>query len=243
MKVVPVIDILNGKVVHAVRGKRRDYQPLKSVLCDSSDPLEVAETFKTLGFSELYVADLDAIIDCSEDFQVFKRISDKTDLKLIVDAGVTSKDRARSLLSSGVSSLVIGTETLGTMSFVDEAVKAFGSARVVVSLDLRGDKVLVKPGFDGCTDPLSLLIEFEDLGVLRVIVLDLARVGSGEGVNIDFLKKVFEDVKMNVYVGGGVRNIWDLVELRNLGVSGVLVATALHTGKISIEELQREGLI
>ena len=77
----------------------------------------------------------------------------------------------------------------------------------------------------------------------RVIVLDLARVGSGEGVNVDFLKKVLEAVPMDVYVGGGVRDIKDLVELKNLGVSGVLVATALHSGKISIEELKQAGLL
>ncbi|HKM59743.1 MAG TPA: HisA/HisF-related TIM barrel protein, partial [Candidatus Bathyarchaeia archaeon] len=61
MKVIPVIDILNGIVVHAVRGKRREYQPLQSSICNSIEPLEIAKTFKTLGFSELYIADLDAI--------------------------------------------------------------------------------------------------------------------------------------------------------------------------------------
>ena len=89
MKVIPVIDILNGIVVHGVRGKRSEYQPLQSILCYSVEPLEVAKTFKTLGFSELYIADLDAIIDGSVNFQVFKRIAEETGLKLMVDAGVT----------------------------------------------------------------------------------------------------------------------------------------------------------
>ena len=69
------------------------------------------------------------------------------------------------------------------------------------------------------------------MGVRDFIVLDLARVGSCEGVNMDFLKKALEE-KVNVYVGGGVRDINDLILLENLGVSGVLVATALHSGKI-----------
>ena len=81
------------------------------------------------------------------------------------------------------------------------------------------------------------------MGVSEVIVLDLARVGSSEGVNVDFLKKMLETTPMDVYVGGGVRNIKDLVELKNLGVSGVLVASALHSGKISIEELKQAGLL
>jgi len=243
MKVIPVIDVLNGKVVHAVRGKRSDYQPLQSVLCDSVDPLEVAEAFKKLDFDELYVADLDAIIDCSTSFQVLKSIADETGLKLMVDAGVTSMERAQSLLESGVSKLVIGTETLQNESFVEEAVRVFGGDRVIVSLDLKGDKVLVRPGFDGSADPIFLLRDFEEMGVSQVVVLDLTRVGSGEGVNVDFLKKVLRSLRMDVYVGGGVRNMADLIELKSVGVSGVLVATSLHSGKISVEELRRTGLL
>jgi phosphoribosylformimino-5-aminoimidazole carboxamide ribotide isomerase len=243
MKVIPVIDVLNGKVVHAVKGKRSEYQPLQSVLCESVEPLEVAKTFKTLDFSELYVADLDAIIDCSANFQALKRIVDETGLKLMVDAGVTAVERAQSLLENGVSKLVIGTETLQNKSFVGEAAIVFGSDRVIVSLDLKGDKVLARPGFDGSVDPILLLSEFKDVGVQQVIVLDLTRVGSGEGVNVDFLKKVLRNFNMDVYVGGGVRNIADLIELKSLGVSGVLVATALHSGKISVEELRRSGLL
>jgi phosphoribosylformimino-5-aminoimidazole carboxamide ribotide isomerase len=243
LKVIPVIDILNGVVVHAVRGKRKEYQPLQSILCKSADPLEVAKTFRNIGFSELYIADLDAIIDCSMNFQTLTQIAKETGLKLNVDAGVTSIERANQLLDSGVSKLIIGTETLQQKSFVGEAVSLFGSNRVVLSLDLKGDKVLVKIGFDGCRDSICLLRQFIEMGVSQVIVLDLERVGSNEGVNIDFLKKVIADVGVEVYVGGGVRDINDLVELRNLGVSGALIATGLHTGKISIEELKQEDFL
>ena len=89
LKVIPVIDILNGIVVHAERGKRREYQPLQTSLTQSVEPVEVAKAFKKLGFKDLYIADLDAIIDCSIDFQVLKRITDETGLELMVDAGVT----------------------------------------------------------------------------------------------------------------------------------------------------------
>ena len=243
MKVIPVIDILNGIVVHAVRGKRREYQPLQSTLCKSVEPLEVAKIFKNLGFSELYIADLDAITGGSANFRVFKRIADETGLKLMVDAGVAGIETGEKLLDSGVSKVIIATETLQSKSFVGEAVRLFGNDRVIVSLDLKGDKVLVRLGFAGCKNPMCLLREFKEMGVSRVIVLDLAQVGSGEGVNVDFLKKVIADLGVHVYVGGGVRDIKDLVELKNLGVSGVLVATALHSGKISLDDLKQAGLL
>lgn len=243
MKIIPVIDILNGKVVHAERGNRINYQPVKSVLGMSIEPLDVTKTFQGLGFKEIYVADLDAIIDCSSSFQFLRRIADETGLDLMVDAGITSIGRAQGLLDSGVNKVVIGTETLKKKSFVGEAVKLLGKAHVVVSLDLKVEKVLVSEGFDGCTNAMNLLEEFEGMGVSQVIVLDLARVGSGEGINVDFLKKILETVSMDVYVGGGVRNITDLAELKSLEVSGVLVASALHSGMISVDELRRTGLL
>jgi phosphoribosylformimino-5-aminoimidazole carboxamide ribotide isomerase len=88
LRVIPVIDILNGVAVHAVRGRRSEYQPLKSILCTSADPLDVASAFKAAGFSELYVADLDAIMGGKPNFSVLKQIADTTGLRLMVDAGV-----------------------------------------------------------------------------------------------------------------------------------------------------------
>ena len=243
LKIIPVIDVLNGIVVHAVRGKRKEYQPLQSILSKSGETLGVAKAFKNLGFSELYVADLDAIIDCSTNFRVFKRITDETGLKLMVDAGVTGIERAQKLLDSGVSKLIVGTETLQSKNFVASAIRLFGSERVVLSLDLKSDKVLFKLSFDGCKSPICLLQEFKKMGISQVIVLDLARVGSGEGVNLDFLKKVIAGVGVEVYVGGGVRDINDLIDLKKIGVSGALIATALHTGKISIPQLKQEGFL
>ncbi|MCW3999393.1 MAG: HisA/HisF-related TIM barrel protein [Candidatus Bathyarchaeota archaeon] len=242
MKVIPVLDLLNGSVVHAVRGQRSQYMPIKSVLSKSADPAEVAASFKALGFSELYVADLDAIIDCTLAFPVVKRIAAQTGLSLMVDAGVTSLDRAQRLLSGGASKLVVGTETLQSKSFISEAIKRFGANRVVVSLDMKGTQVVAKAGFDGSKEPLALLEEFRALGVEEVIVLDLLRVGSGEGVNVEFIRQAI-GVGVKVVVGGGVRGIEDLVELRQLGASGALVASALHSGKITVADLKAAGML
>jgi len=243
LKVIPVIDVLNGLVVHAIKGVRSEYKPLDSGLFKSTQPRDVAEAFRKLGFSELYVADLDAIIDCSSSFQRLRTITNQTDIKLMVDAGVTNIQRAQELFESGVSKLVVGTETLQSKHFVAQAVDIFRKEHVIVSLDLKGDKVLVKTGFDGSQDPMCLLQDFKNMGVSQVIVLDLLRVGSGEGVNVDFLKRVIDEVGLDVYVGGGVRDLKDLLDLKCLGVRGALIATALHSGKISIEDLKREDLL
>jgi phosphoribosylformimino-5-aminoimidazole carboxamide ribotide isomerase len=243
MKIIPVMDVLDGVVVHAVRGARSEYKPLKSALCTSAEPLDVALTFKALGFSELYVADLDAIMGKRPDFSILKQIADTTGLRLMVDAGTADVERAEKLLRSHVSHVIIGTETLPSIGFVGKAIEVFGRECVVVSLDLRGEKV--NSGFElgRLRDPVSLLREFQRIGVEQIIVLDLAKVGSETGVNMPILREALRNVDGKVYVGGGVRDAKDLVDLKNVGVFGVLIATALHSGRISVEDLKRAGFL
>ena len=243
MKIIPVIDILGGIVVHAIRGRRKEYQPLKSVLCVSTDLMDVAETLKTIGFDELYVADLDAITGGHPNFSLFKRIANNTGLELMVDAGITSLKIAEEVLDRDVSKVIIGTETLQSTSFVAEAVEFFGNEKVVVSLDLMDNRIISGFELAELAEPLALLRELEDIGAAQIIVLDLAKVGSGEGVNMSFLQEVLRNIKAKVFVGGGVRDVKDLKELKDTGVFGVLVATALHSGKITPEGLKQAGLL
>jgi phosphoribosylformimino-5-aminoimidazole carboxamide ribotide isomerase len=243
LKIIPVLDILGGVAVHAVRGRRKEYQPLKSVLCASTDPVDVAAALKALGFGELYVADLDAITGRQPHFSLFKRIADKTGLELMVDAGITNLKKAEEVLKSHVSKVIIGTETLPRASFVAEALDSFGSEKIIVSLDLMGNRILSGFELGRLAEPMTFLRELEELGVSQIIVLDLAKVGSGEGVNMAFLQEVLGNIKAEVFVGGGVRDVEDLVKLKRLGVFGVLVATALHTGKISPERLKHAALL
>ena len=243
MRIIPVIDIRGGVAVHAVRGIRENYQPLKSVLCASADPVEVAASLKAFGFSELYVADLDAIMGAPVNSSLLTRIVESAGLNLMVDAGASNLERAKAVLDCGVSKIIIGTETLPNIDFVAKAVESLGAEKVVVSLDLRGDKILSGFELGRLADPVTFLRELEALGVSQIIILDLSKVGSREGTNLTLLQKVPRHTKIEVLIGGGVRNVADLMALKNLGVSGVLVATALHSGKISPENLKQTGLL
>jgi len=205
--------------------------------------VDVAAALKALGFGELYVADLDAITGGQTDFSLFKRIADKTGLDLMVDAGITDLEKAEEVLKSHVSKVIIGTETLPSPGFVAEAVESFGSEKIIVSLDLMGDKILSGFELGKLAEPITFLRELEALRVSQIIVLDLARVGSGEGVNMAFLREVLSKIRAEVFVGGGVRDVQDLVDLKELGVFGVLVATTLHSGEISPYDLKRVGLL
>ena len=243
MKVVPVIDLLGGVAVHAMRGKRSEYKPLKSVLSPSTDPLDVAIAFKKLGFTELYLADLDGIITGHPNFSVLNQIAETTRLCLMVDAGIANVKEAEELLSNHVSKVIIGTETLPDMNFVREAVATLGKEQIIVSLDLKGEKVLGKLGLGQPSNPLYALHRILEASVNQIILLDLARVGSGEGVNMPLLHKIIKNRGVELFVGGGVRGMGDLKELNNMGVFGVLVATALHSGRITGTELKQSGFL
>jgi len=243
LKIVPVIDVLNGIVVHAIRGERRHYHPLRSVLCSSVDPLDMALTFESLRFDSLYLADLDAILERSTNFALYQRIRTKTNLDFMVDAGVAEITKAEKLLKAGVSKTVIGTETLRGLDFLNKAVKSFGGNRVVVSIDLKKGEVMSVTENIKSMNPIPLAQTLEKIGVSQIILLDLDRVGTERGANLEVLKGVLKRTKVKVLVGGGIRSIQDLEELRNLGVFGALVATALHNGKLRVDELQSAGFL
>ena len=242
MKVIPVIDVLNGVAVHGIRGERERYQPLKSTLCRSADPLDIALTFESLGFSSLYLADLDAILGKSANFNIYRQIMTQTRLDLMVDAGIADITRAE-VLATEVSKIVIGSETLNSLDFLGQAVKAFGEDKVVVSIDLKKGKVLSVSEAIASMDAVSFAQKLARIGIRQIIILDLDRVGTEHGINLTVLKKILEKTGVEVLVGGGIRSLQELEELRKLGVSGALVATILHNGKLEVDELKSAGFL
>jgi phosphoribosylformimino-5-aminoimidazole carboxamide ribotide isomerase len=219
--------------VHAVRGERERYRPLRSSLVAGSDPLEVARGFRDrLGLDELYVADLDAIAGGPLHAEALAALVQEA--RVMVDAGVTDPATVRSLLELGAARVVIGTETL-----VDAAaLERLAGLPLVLSLDLRDGRVL-------SPDPdLVQLAPAEALGrlarsVREVIALDLSRVGSGTGPAVELvgeLRTRFPELEL--LAGGGVRDLGDLRALAEAGAAGALVATALHGGAIGAGELR-----
>jgi phosphoribosylformimino-5-aminoimidazole carboxamide ribotide isomerase len=243
LKIIPVIDVKNGIVVHAIRGERRRYGPLRSVLCSSVDPVEMALTFESLGFDSLYLADLDSILGKPINFALYQRIKTKTNLDFMVDAGVTEVAKAEKLLNAGVSKIVIGTETLRGLDFVNQAVKFFGENRVVVSIDLKKGEVMSVSEDIRSMNAIRIAQTLEEIGVSQIILLDLDRVGTGRGANVKVLKEVLKKTEARVLIGGGIRGLQELEELRKLGVSGALVASALHNGKLKVGELKSAGFM
>jgi phosphoribosylformimino-5-aminoimidazole carboxamide ribotide isomerase len=238
MEIIPVMDILNGIAVHAVKGERKNYKPIESVLCQSFDPLEIAKSFKDLDLKQLYIADLDSILRKGNNYQTIEKISKSTGLKLIVDAGISDMNSAEEIFTHKISDLIVGTETLTNLDFVKECIKKFGSGKIILSLDIKNGKVLSSFQEIVMKDPTEIALTFEKLGIKKMIVLDLTRVGSEAGINWPILDKILDVVNMQIIAGGGVRDFSDIIELKEKGIYAVLIATALHNGSITKEDIK-----
>jgi phosphoribosylformimino-5-aminoimidazole carboxamide ribotide isomerase len=238
MRVIPVIDLKGGVAVHAVRGDRERYRPVRSVIADGSDAVRLARAMRErLGLDELYVADLDAIAGGTGTPDVVASLAQ--DARVMVDAGTVTATAIARLLDLGVARVVIGTESLPGVDAFRRLYRELPDAPLVLSVDLRGGSLL-SPDPElaalGAGDALARLV---DAGAREAIVLDLLRVGSGEGPDVTLIGELharFPDVQL--LAGGGVRDAGDLGALADAGAAGALVATALHGGAIGPDELR-----
>jgi phosphoribosylformimino-5-aminoimidazole carboxamide ribotide isomerase len=241
-RIIPVIDLKDGRAVHAVAGRRAYYQPVQSILHATSDPLELAAALRELlGPSALYLADLDAIAGSAPDVALYQQFISRG-FDLIVDAGLRDLRSADRLLTLDPSSsaIVAGLETLTGPCALREIVQAFGSKRTIFSLDLDESRPR-KPAQSAwqSNDSIELASEAIDCGARHILVLDLARVGTGRGSGtsdlISHIKASHPEVEISA--GGGISGMADVFDLKNAGASAVLVASALHDGRIGRQEL------
>jgi phosphoribosylformimino-5-aminoimidazole carboxamide ribotide isomerase len=238
MRVIPVIDLKGGAAVHAVRGERERYRPLRSEIVAGSDPVRVTRAVReALGLDELYVADLDAIAGGPAQREVLAALGHEA--RVMVDAGVSEIAAVRSLLELGAARVVIGTETLADLAALERLRAELRDAPLALSLDLRAGRVLSPDGELARLGAGEALARLSHSGVREVIVLDFARVGSGAGPDVALVRELRARFpELELLAGGGVRDLADLRALTEAGASGALVATALHSGAIGPAELR-----
>jgi phosphoribosylformimino-5-aminoimidazole carboxamide ribotide isomerase len=226
--VIPVIDLLHGQVVRARSGDRASYRPLESPLSPTSDPIDVVRGLLSVyPFPTLYVADLDAIQRNGDNVRTLRRIrAELPALQMWVDNGAADAGAIETLVGADLGAPVIGSESQHDGELIAQH---RSSPRVVLSLDFRGDV------FQG---PQGILAE-PALWPHRVIVMTLARVGSGAGPDLGRLASIRSIARgREIYAAGGVRNADDLRTLKQAGVSGALIATALHERQIDRSDLE-----
>jgi phosphoribosylformimino-5-aminoimidazole carboxamide ribotide isomerase len=223
--VIPVIDLIDGEAVLAKAGDRQRYKPLNTPLCNSSEPLAVAEAYLSLyPFSNLYIADLDAIRGNRSNRDIIKALHRKFPaVQFWIDGGF----RDRAMLSQ---SAIPGTRpVIGSESLVDIELLTTAHAPLL-SLDYQQDRLL---------GPASLKTDIH-LWPRDVIVMSMSQIGSDSGPDWQRLQTLQQCAPTtNFYAAGGVRNFEDLQQLAILKCHGALLATALHYGAIDTTSLQK----
>jgi phosphoribosylformimino-5-aminoimidazole carboxamide ribotide isomerase len=242
MRVIPVMDLMGGVVVRGIAGRRHEYRPVQSHFAADARPETIATALvEQFGFRQAYVADLDAIAGESPAWSVYESIA-RCGLRLLVDAGISDLQRAHQLVESRppLDGIIVGLESLSNPTLLRELTDRIGRQRLIFSLDLKNGAPITR--CDGWTSvpPDEIARQAHALGVRRMIVLDLAHVGAFEGLGTESLcrRLASRHRDLEIISGGGVRSIEDVRLLQAAGCSAVLVASALHDGRISSTQIR-----
>ncbi len=226
LDIIPVIDLRRGLVVRAVMGRRELYRPIETPLSRTAEPEDVVRGLLTLHlFRALYIADLDAIENTGDNTSVVRRLRERfTHLDIWTDNGAAAPAAIRAWLEKDRGTLVLGSESQASgavmRSFKD-------NPRLVLSLDFR------ESAFQGPAE-LSDPSHWPE----RVIAMTLARVGGASGPDFERLAELRRlGARHRIYAAGGVRGREDLLRLAEMGVKGVLIASALHDGRLAENEI------
>jgi phosphoribosylformimino-5-aminoimidazole carboxamide ribotide isomerase len=239
VNVVGVIDLRRGHAVHARGGVRRLYAPVQ--LPHRGEPgnaLELARFYVgELGVGELYVADLDAIDLRTPQHALIDALL-ALGIPVWLDAGISGVDEALACAQRGVARIVVGSETLRAIDSLGDLASAVGGERLAFSLDLRGGNVLAPDG-NLPHSAETIVARVAAAGFRAVIVLDLARVGSGKGIDVELLSRIRAGTPdITLLAGGGIAGPHDLRTAAAAGCDGVLVATALLDGRLTAADVR-----
>ncbi len=229
--IVPVLDLKGGHVVHARAGERARYLPIRSNLASGSEPGAVLDGILSLApFRCIYIADLDAIERRGSHRALLAELSRRyRGVEFWIDGGFASATEASEIASSRITP-VLGSESLRHESEVAEATARMGAAGWLLSLDYRGDQFVGPPAIEAQPDHWPE----------RVIAMTLSRVGSAVGPDLARLAALQRIAgTRRLFAAGGVRGPNDLDELAAMGLAGVLVASALHDGRLMAVALSR----
>jgi len=228
MRCILACDLKGGIVVRGVRGERDRYRPIAeySRIVRTSAPLDVISEIRP---KETYIADLDRITGVGDHLKVIKALSGMT--RTMADIGVS--DAGGFAIAAGVSHrAILGTET-ASLAVIEQC----QGPGTVVSLDMRHGRIICRdPAFN--MKPLDAIKLLDGMDLGAVILLDVGRVGSGEGIDVDFITGAISLCRHAIIVGGGVRDASDLDLLEKCGASGTIVASAVHDGRIPLSLLR-----
>ena len=235
MKIIPAIDILDGKCVRLLRGNFDD------VTIYSNSPLEQVRKFKDAGFSYIHIVDLDAALSGkNKNLSLIKSIANIESIKIQVGGGIRSIETINNLFEIGIDRLIVGTAAIKNSHFLNQIKEQNISDRIVFGLDFVNIKNEPMLFVNGWTENTRINI-FDYLRtnnwIKNILVTDISKDGTLEGPNLHIYKKLLLDKSLNLIASGGIGGINDISNLIKIGSHECVIGKAIYENKVTLNEL------
>ena len=231
MIIIPAIDIIDGKTVRLYQG---DYNKKEVV---GQDVLKIAKNFEIAGAEYIHLVDLEGakkgkLINNKIIIEVAKSVN----LPIEVGGGIRTYENIKCLIDNGISRVILGTVAIENLDFVKRALDKFGD-KISIGVDCKNGYLCGRGWLkESKFNYIDFSKEMEKMGVDNIILTDISRDGTLQGVNIGMLKKLNENICMNITSSGGIAKIDDIRELKNLNIYGVIIGKALYSKHINLKE-------
>jgi len=233
MRIIPAIDIMNGKCVRLTKG---DYATQKIY---SEDPLDMAKKFEANGIKYLHLVDLDGAASGGiVNTKVLHDIAMKTGLHVDFGGGIKSNADIEAAFQNGARQVTIGSIAVSQPIQMLEWLHKYGSEKIILGADCKNRKITTL-GWreDSEIDVLDFIKDYEAKGIQYVICTDVAKDGMLQGSSLDLYKEILSASKVKLVASGGVSSIEELKKLQAQGCEGAIIGKALYEGKITLNEL------
>jgi phosphoribosylformimino-5-aminoimidazole carboxamide ribotide isomerase len=234
MDIIPAIDIIDGKCVRLTKG---DYAQQKVY---NENPLEVAKKFEEAGIQRLHIVDLDgAKAGKIINIKVLETIATNTKLVIDFGGGVKSITDVGNILNAGASIVTIGSLAVKHPEILEEWLLEFGTDKFLIGADVLDEKIKISGWLeDGGINIFQFIGKMLALGVQNIFCTDISKDGVMQGPSIELYKRIMEEhPEVNLIASGGVSNIEDVIQLKEIGCKGVIIGKAIYEGKVSLEQL------
>ena len=236
MKIIPAIDIKDGKCVRLVKGDFKNKTEYEM------SPIEQAGKYKDHGFKNLHIVDLDgALTGETVNLGAVHDIVGKLDLKVEIGGGIRKLDSIQKYVDAGVEKVILGSAAIKDKKFLKEACQKFPN-KIALGLDAK-DGYLSVSGWKENSNQLTLdyLNEVNDYGVSRLIYTDINKDGMKQSPNFEDTSKIAAQSNCPVIISGGVSSIDDIKKAKGLkNIEGIIVGKAIYDGDIKLEDLVKE---
>ncbi len=232
MIIYPAIDIKNGKCVRLLQGKESE----QTVYSDS--PADMARKWESMGAKYLHVVDLDgAFSESAVNMEVIENVIRSVSVPVQVGGGIRSMEKIEYYLEKiGARRVILGTSAVENQELVSRAVSRYGN-RIVAGIDAKDGIVAVRGWVEQSgIDAVELARKLKELGIDTIIYTDISRDGMMTGPNIEATKRMICETGLNVIASGGVKDIRDVINIKNSGAAGVIIGKALYTGAVDLAE-------